>query len=393
LNAQINLPTADSLTGLFRQQMPVTQRWAYFDHAAVAPIPLATQAAVVAWAQEATREGDVVWGRWSKRVEEIRRLAATLVNARPEEIAFVPNTTSGISIVAEGYPWRAGDNLVTLENEFPSNLYPWMNLQARGVETRRVPVDVRVEWSKLAQACDGRTRLLAISWVGYSTGWRVDLQELVDFARQRSIHVMLDAIQGLGVFPLDVRQTPIDFFAADGHKWLLGPEGAGLLYVRQDLLDMLRPTNVGWHSVAHSGDFTRIELTLRPAAARFEGGSQNMVGVLGLGASLELLASLGLGPQPGPIAQRVLAVTQEACERLQRVGAIIHSQRPEGHGSGIVSFDLPGRDLPALRLACLQAGVVLSCRGGRLRISPHAYCNSDDLERLVEALRDAGRTS
>jgi cysteine desulfurase / selenocysteine lyase len=378
----------------FRNQMPVARKWAFMDHAAVAPLPLPTWEAVRRWSDEALQEGNVTWSRWAARVEEIRRRAAALINAQPEEIAFVPNTTFGISLVAEGFPWRDGDNVVTLSNEFPSNLYPWMHLAERGVETRRVAVEgAAVDWRRVAEACDARTRILAVSWVSYSTGWRLDLDQVIEFARGRKLHVFLDAIQGLGVFPLDVRRTPIDFLAADGHKWLLGPEGAGLFFVRRELLDRLRPVCVGWHSVAHAHDFSHIELTLRDEAARFEAGSQNMVGTLGLGASLDLLAQQGLGPGASSLADQVLAFTDLACQRLLAAGAQLISDRRAGRASGIVSFTLPGQDPQLIRKRCLEAGVVLSCRAGRLRISPHAYANEDDLSRLLEAVQHAGRPS
>jgi selenocysteine lyase/cysteine desulfurase len=205
-------------------------------------------------------------------------------------------------------------------------------------------------------------------------------------AHERGALLFLDAIQGLGVFPLDVRRSGVDFLAADGHKWLLGPEGAGLFYARREHLDMLRPLGVGWHSVVHSGDYSRIELNLRPAASRYEGGTYNVAGLAGLGASLELV--LGLGAES--IGKRLLEVADLMCRRLMEIGARIasHRDRPE-HSSGIVSFELPGCDPTTARKHCLAHGVVLSSRAGRLRVSPHAYTNEDDIERLVAALRAA----
>jgi len=372
----------------FRADMPVCEQWAYLDHAAVAPIPQSAQQAIHAWADEAASHGDTVWSGWAQRMERVRVLAASMIGAAADEIALVPNTTTGISLVAEGLPWRAGDNVVILANEFPSNQYPWMNLAARGVETRRVSVDrVAIDPHRIAAACDARTRVVAISWVGYASGWRIDVDEIAEVAHAGGALLMLDAIQGLGVFPLDVALTPIDFLAADGHKWMLGPEGAGLLYVRREHLERLRPLNVGWQSVVQGQDFSTIALNLRPAASRYEGGSQNMVGFTGLEASLDLLARCGLGPRGTAIAERVLAVTDLACERLSQFGAQIHSDRSEPCRSGIVVFDVPGRDPVVLRNRCLQRGVAINTRGGRLRISPHAYNNEEDIDRLIDALQ------
>jgi selenocysteine lyase/cysteine desulfurase len=367
--------------------MPVCRRWAYLDNAAVAPLSAAAQDAISTWSTEAAEEGDTVWVRWAQQVEQARALAASLVNADPEEMAFVPNTTTGISLVAEGFPWEPGDNVVTLANEFPSNQYPWIHLRSRGVETRRVPVEgVSVDFNRIAEACDSRTRIIAASWVGYATGWRMNVSDLAQLAHDRGALLFLDAIQGLGVFPLDVRSSGVDFFAADGHKWLLAPEGAGLFFVRREHLPRLRPLGVGWHSVVQDHDFSRIELELKPAASRYEGGSQNTCGLLALGASLELLREFGLGPQASAVANRVLEITSHASRRLEQIGARIVSDLSDEQRSGIIAFDLPGRDLEAERRRCFEAGVALSKRHGWLRISPHAYANENDIERLVAAL-------
>lgn len=367
----------------FRRQMPIVQRWAYLDHAAVSPLPEPTRAALVNWAEDATLQGDTSWPNWSRHIEEVRLLAANLVGTLPAEIALLHNTTEGINLVAEGLPWRPGDNVVTLADEFPSNQYPWMNLASKGVETRRVPTSGgTVSFDGLVQACDRRTRVLAISWVSYSSGWRNDLDRLAELAHSRGALLLVDAIQALGVVPLDVRQTPVDFLAADGHKWLLGPEGAGIFFLRGELLDRLRPMGVGWHSVEHAHDYDRIELVLKPSAARYEGGSQNMAGFTALGASLRLLGRFGTAA----ICRRIFEVTDLACQRLAAIGARIRSDRSPQHKSGIVVFDLPGRDPKVVRAKCLSQGVVLSCRAHGLRISPHAYNDASDVDRLIEAI-------
>jgi len=370
--------------------MPVTRRFAYLDHAATAPISGPASEAIQTWLRQAAELGGAAWPEWEEGVNQVRRTAADLIGAMPEEVALVPNTTAGINLVAAGFPWREGDNVVTLANEFPSNQYPWMNLAGRGVEARRVPVeDGRVDLDRLAGACDGRTRIVSVSWIGYASGWRMDLEALVALAHERGALVFLDAIQGLGVFPIHARRAGVDFLAADGHKWLLGPEGAGLLFVRREHLSSLRPLNVGWNSVVHAHDFSRIELNLRPDAARYEGGSRNMAGHLALGASLRLLASMGLGTDTSALADRVLAVTDYAASRLEAIGAAIKSRREPPHRSGILAFELPGQNPVDLRRRCLQAGVVLSVRSGNLRISPHAYNDESDIERLVEVLSSA----
>lgn len=371
----------------FRRQMPITERFAYFDNAAVAPISCDAADAMRDYCRQAETLGDTVWPSWAKRVETVRRSAATMLAADPQEIALLNSTTAGINLVAEGFPWIPGDNMVTLADEFPTNQYPWLHLESRGIEVRRVESPPPDGLSALIQACDERTRLISVSWVSFSSGWRIDLDRLVESAHQRNVLVMLDAIQGLGVFPLNVRRTPIDFLSADGHKWLLGPEGAAIFFTQSRHLELLRPMNVGWNSVVDRMDYNKIELKIRPDAARYEGGSQNMVGITGLGASLDLLLRHGLGPDQSDLADRVISLTDYAMERLTELGARVATPRVPGHCSGIVSFEIPERESQWLRRRCLEKDVVLSCRNGRLRISVHAYNDVQDIDRLIDALR------
>jgi selenocysteine lyase/cysteine desulfurase len=250
-----------------------------------------------------------------------------------------------------------------------------------------------VDLDQLAAACDERTRIVSVSWVGYATGWRINVREVAELCRRVGCLFFLDAIQGLGVFPLDVQADGVDFLAADGHKWLLGPEGAGLLFVRQEHLASLRPLMVGWNSVTQGNDYSRIELSIRSDAARYEGGSQNMVGFAGLGASLDLLTSLGVGPQSSPVAEQVLAITDYACERLLEQGARLLAPRQPGHCSGIVTFELVGQDPNDIRRRLEAAKIIVRCRAGGVRISPHGYGTTGEIDRLIDELRAVLRSS
>jgi len=379
-----DLHSIESTRQLLRAQMPVTKKWAYFDHAAVAPLSAPAQRALQTWLVQAADEGDTIWLDWARQLQETRSAAAELVGADQDEIALVPNTTAGINIVAEGLPWQPGDNVVTLDDEFPSNLYPWMHLERRGVETRCVPTNQgRVDLDQLAANCDERTRVVSVSWIGYASGCRRDVDAIAQIAHRQNALFLLDAIQGLGVVPLDVTKTKVDCLAADGHKWLLGPEGAGIAYLSRDCLARLTPTGVGWNSVVHAADFSRIELTLKPSAARYEGGSHNMAGFLALGASIRLFLRLGVAN----LAATILEFTDRTAEALDSVGAIVHSPRSATESSGILSFELPHHDPAAVQLDCLQRGVALNCRAGRLRLSAHAYNDDADLAKLLGALR------
>ena len=381
------------LAQTMRATMPIAEQFAYFDHAAVAPLSSRAANAMSTWLQQAAEQGDTLWPQWASEVEDARNLAAELLGASSQQIAFVPNTSMGINIVAQGFPWRSGDNVVTLSNEFPANQYPWLNLRDQGVEVRVVEVkNVAVDIQQILDTCDDRTRLITVSWVSFCTGYRMQLEELIAAAHARGILVFLDAIQAIGVFPLDVVQLDVDFVAADGHKWMLGPEGAGIFYLKKSHLDLLRPVMVGWNSVKRPFDFDQINWQPRPTAARFEGGSNNMVGIIGLGASLSLLKELGLTAKVSPLAEQILDYIAVARTALIDLGAELFGPVDRASQSGILSFDFPGEDLSRVRQLCMDNRVVLSCRGGRLRISPHAYNNQDDLDRLLYVLSGRNKT-
>jgi selenocysteine lyase/cysteine desulfurase len=367
-----------------RDAMPVTRHWAFLDHAAVAPLPEGAVRAMADWAADLAKHGVAHEPRWLLRVEEVRALAARLLGADPLDIAFVKNTSEGVGIVAEGYPWRPGDNVVTAEDEYPANRYPWMNLADRGVEVRAVPSrDGRLLLDDLRAALDARTRVVSLSFVEFATGFRNDLGAVGALCRERGIHLFVDAIQGLGVLPLDVSRTPIDFLAADGHKWLLGPEGAGLFFLRRELVDLLHPVGIGWNSVVGAWDFSRIDFRLKPHAGRWESGSLNVAGITALGASMEWLLGIGVAA----LEARLLELTDYLCARAPVAGLEVFSPRGPGEKSGIVSLAAPGADVRALVKRCREQGIVINQRAGRLRVSPHCYNTFEEIDRVLETLR------
>jgi len=364
-------------------EFPVAGRWAYLDHAAVAPLPRRAALALRAWTDEQERDGVIGWPAREQRLEAIRDQVARLINADRDEIAFIGSTTHGIGLIAEGYPWRPGDNVVTAAEEYPSNIYPWMNLASRGVELRLVPTrDGRIWLDDLSAVFDQRTRVLAISHVEFASGFRNDLDALAELCHARGVALFVDAIQGLGPFCIDVRRTPLDFMAADGHKWLLGPEGAGLLYVRRDWIDRLRPIGVGWHSVVGSYNSPRNVFQLKPTAGRWEGGSFNMPGLLCFGASLGLFLELG----KEVVSRRILDRAEAVRELGSAAGWTVLGSPREQDRSAIVVLDRAGVDPDAAARALRRQGVVVSCRRGRLRVSPHFYNNHEDLDRLRAGL-------
>jgi len=257
-----------------------------------------------------------------------------------------------------------------------------MNLAGRGVEVRTVASrDGRLWIDDVRAALDSRTRLVSLSQVEFASGFRNDLDAIGGLCRERGVYFFVDAIQGLGVLPLDVRRTPVDFLAADGHKWLLGPEGAGIFYVRRDLLDLLHPVGVGWNSVVGARDFSRIDFTLKPHAGRWESGTLNVAGIAALGASLELLLEIGVPA----LTDRVLQLTDELCDRVRAAGLTVYSSRRPEDRSGIVSLIVPA-DVRQIVRRCREANLVINQRAGRLRVSPHCYNTSEELERLMSVV-------
>jgi selenocysteine lyase/cysteine desulfurase len=372
-----------------RDEFPVTNQWAYFDHAAVSPLPRRAGKALRDWTESQENHGCVPWLQFEANLERIRGNCARLINAHPDEIAFVNSTTQGIGIVAEGFPFKSGDNVVTAAEEYPSNLFPWLNLADRGVTVRAVASrEGRVAVDDLVAAIDSSTRLLAISHVEFGSGFRNDLNVLGEICKKREIAFFVDAIQGLGPLTIDVEQTPIDFLAADGHKWLLGPEGAGLLYIRREWIDRLRPTGVGWHSVTTSYNVPTLEMIFKPNAQRWEGGSFNMPGLTTFGASLDLLMEIG----PKTVSERILDRAELAREVARRAGWSIFSPAGEAEKSGIVMIERVGIDPVAVSRRLREAGIALAARRGRLRISAHIYNNDDDFSRLSQALSFESRS-
>jgi selenocysteine lyase/cysteine desulfurase len=326
---------------------------------------------------------DLEW--MDERIAHVRALVARLIHASPDEIAFVGSTSHGLNIVAAGIDWRAGDNVVCAETEFPANVYPWLNLRRKGVEVRFARQDQgRIPLEAIATQMDDRTRLVAISLVEFFTGYRNNLAAIGDLCRQRGARLCVDGIQGLGVLPVAVRECGVDFLAAHGAKWLLGPIGSGFLYCRRERLLELDLAMAGWRSVVDQREYFRYESDWFDTARRFEVGSLNYLGLTGLGASLELLLEIGLAS----ISERVLQLTERLIRLLRdhHYRVITPSRREER--AGIVSF-LPRDDDPEGTVARLKAAdIVVSARGPGVRVSPHFYNTKEEIDTLMRVLTE-----
>jgi len=359
----------------------------YLNHAAVAPWPRRSVEAVTRFAQESGTRGAADYRGWMRVEVRLReRLAALIGAASPEDIALAKSTSEALSIIAYGLEWQAGDNVVGIAQEFPSNRILWESLSRLGVEYRTLDLyAASAPEDELMALCDQRTRLLAVSWVQYARGLRLDLERLANLCAARDILLCVDAIQGLGAIPFDLTRVGADFVAADGHKWMLGPEGVALLYVRPRLRPRLRLFQYGWHMVAHPGDYERTDWSPAAGARRFECGSPNMLGIHVLEASLSLLQEVGLDAVRRAIAQRAARLV----ELVDRHGFELLSPREPARRAGIITFRVPGADARALHETLGARGLICAPRGGGIRFSPHFYTPEEHLERAMAITLEA----
>jgi cysteine desulfurase/selenocysteine lyase len=366
-----------------RALYPIATRYAYLDHAANAPLATPVRSTMEVYLARMTEEPFDL-AHWEPLRSQVRARIAELLSVGPESITFTKNTTAGLGLVAAGLDWEDGDNIVGVNREFPSNIYPWMGLKRKGVELRLYqPEEGRIDVKAVVGLCDRRTRLLAISAVQYWSGFRTDLGALATALRGRDVLLVVDAVQAVGGLRLDLSQTPVDFLAAGAQKWLLGPMGVGFAYVGPRMLDRLHPVAIGPDSVVRNQEYVDYDLTLRPDARRFEEAAPNYPGILGMGAAVNLLLRCGAPA----VEEVVLRLADRLREELPSRGyELVAKPTVPSERSGIVSFRHP-RMVPAeLHVRLREAGVIISLRADFLRASPHYYNSDEDLDRLLEAL-------
>jgi len=356
----------------------------YLNHAAVAPWPLRASAAVCAFAEQNLRVGARDYPQWLQMEQRLRQRLTRLLNAPSSaDVALVKNTSEALSFVAFGLDWRAGDQVVISDQEFPSNRVAWEALRPRGVEVIAVDIAGADPEAALLAACTPRTRLLAISAVQYASGLRLDLPRLGAGCRARGVLLCVDAIQQLGAQPFDVQASDCAFAMADGHKWLLGPEGLGVFYCRRDLRERLELHEYGWHMLEDVGNFDRLDWQPAHSARRFECGSPNMLGAVALEASLALLEEVGLEEVGRRIEERI-ARLHAGIAALP--GAELLSPAETQRRAGILTFRLAGRDTATLFEALKREQVVCIQRGGGIRLSPHFYTPEQVIEDTLALL-------
>jgi len=373
------------MTPELRALFPVTQRAIYLNHAAVSPPPLSAIEAVEAQLKDVSDNGSINFRSWLATRENARKMLAGLLGARPSQVAFVRNTSDGLSTVANGTKWRVGDNIVTFQREFPSNVYPWLRIRdAEQVELRMCQErEGRIDFEELEGLIDKRTRIVAISQVQFSSGFRADLERLGRVVRRYDALLVVDVIQSLGVIPLDVDSELVDVAAGACHKWLLTPEGIGFLYLSDRARDRIEPTLVGWVSVPNPEDHFNLEQGWNVDALAWETGTGPTALIYGLEASLKLLNEIGTHH----IADYLEQLTDHLCELLANGRYHVVSSRRPGEKSQIVCVQpRSGFTAMALYASLRSHGIITAPRGDRLRISPHIYNTPLEIERFVDAL-------
>lgn len=373
------MTTQQSVWAEYRSEFPVTNNLIYLNHAGVAPLCKAAADAMKNLAEDAWMYGSFHYSQWLDTYDGLRKAAAQLIGADPSEIAQVKNTSEGVATIALGLGWKPGDRLVCFREEFPANYFPWKRLEEQGL---------RIEWlsvtdplDRIDEAARG-AKLLAISFVQYLSGFRADLEAIGEICRRRGVFFFVDAIQGLGAFPLDVEKMKIDALAADGHKWLLGPEGCGILYVRRERQDEIEPVEFGWTNVAGYNDYASRDMTLRPDAGRYECGTLNTIGCYGLRASIEFLNGVGAGR----IAEHVQALGDRIAAGAESKGYEVLGNRTPANGAGIVSFRKPDVDCRVVVRRLKDRGIMAAPRQGWVRTSPHFYISPEDIDQLISEL-------
>lgn len=377
------------IAALRREEFPWAAERLYLDHAAIGPLPARTLAAVEAYNRDRATPWRLHEDGLNGVLHRSRALAARLIGADPAEIALMTNTSHGLNLAARMLPLEPGDVVLTSDHEFPANVYPWLMLRDKGVVLERVPVTAEgwPDEARLLRRLDDPTvRVLALSAVQFHTGYRADLARLGARCRATGTTFVVDAIQALGVLPLDVRETPVDILSCGAQKWLLSPWGSGFLYVHRGWHERLSPPFAGWTAFEGTDDYTTLTAyddRWLPDARRFELVTLPFQDFVGMNASLELL----LGLEPTQVAAHVLGLQAPVLAWADRRGVRVTSPR-DVRRSGMVCLAMP--DLARTHAALREAGIMTTVREGALRISPHAYNTLGDMERLVQALDRLG---
>lgn len=367
----------------FRSLFPITAQKIYLNHAAISPLSVRVSDKLDEFIDQRSfgnidnfEQSDLLRSR-------TRVMLAKMINSDPKQIAFIQNTSDGFNHLVNGLNWNPGDEIILTDYEFPSNVYPFLNLEKRfGVHVKYVANrDGQIYIEDIQKMITSKTRMLSISFVEFSNGFRNDLQEIGKLCRQNEIIFSVDSIQGLGAIPLDVQKCQIDFLSNGGHKWLMGLMGAGFMYINPDLFTKITPAFTGWLGVENAWDFSEYTLDLLPDARRFEYATANFMGITALSESVALLIEAGIEN----IEKHLLILGEYLVGQLENLGMKFMGASNQKHWSGIFSFS--GNQTTELYEYLISKGIIISLRSGMIRIAPHFYNTRDELDVLIKEVR------
>lgn len=358
----------------------------YLNHASTGPLPARTTRTLSAWTDMRAEPWQITDDMEFEVMDRARDLAAQLVGATWGEIALMTNTSHGLNIASRCLPLRPGDVVLSPDREFPANVYPWMALARDGIAYDRIPctADGLPDEDAILAALDRpRVKVLALSWVSFATGYTCDLERLGRACREREIYFVVDAIQGVGVRPLDARAAHVDILACGGQKWLLAPWGTGFAYIRRELAAQLEPREIGWMAVRGSRDFNRLvdyDLSWYDDARRFDVGTLPYQDLAAFCGSVEMLLATGIDS----IARHVTGLVDAMSARLRAAGARVVTPGDTARRAGIMTVQVENAERASERLA--RAGIVCAVREGAIRLSPHLYSTGEDIDRAMDVL-------
>lgn len=370
---------------IIQKEFPLDESIVYLNHAAVSPWPQRTADAIYQFANENTTVGATNYLTWLEKEAELRQQLKRLINAPSiDDISLLKNTSEALSVVAEGIDWQSGDNIVSSDEEFPSNRLPWLAQAKNGVEFREINLAKGgTPEEALIDACDDKTRLLTISSIQYGTGICLDLTVLGEYCHENNILFCVDAIQSLGALPLDSQAIKADFVMADAHKWMLGPEGIALFYCKAEIRDSLDLHQFGWHMVKDVGNYDSKDSKYAETGRRFECGSPNMLGIHALSASLSLIEEVGIEN----ISANIINNISYLIDLFRNVtGLTFVSPTTKPHYAGIVTFTIDGINMPELYSKLMKKKLICANRAGGIRFSPHFYTSRKTIDKSLEIL-------
>jgi len=366
-----------------REHFPITKNHIFFNHASISPMPVDVVSAIGEFNQDIMNHGNMHERRWIRQVEKTREMYARLINAEPEEIAFIKSTSQAIAIICKGMRFKSGEKILTADVEFPANIYPWMAMTPKGVEIKFVGAkEGRVDVKEIERSIDAKTKIIAISLVEYGSGFRNYVEEIGELCKKKGIFLYLDGIQGVGAIPVDVKKLNVDFMSVATSKWLFGPHGVAILYIRKDMIDEIKYEEIGWRLVIEEESRKTIKVDSKINARKFEGDNANFAGVIGLGAALKLREEIGNSFIYRNLAKNVDLIFEE----LRRRGYLIFGPVNRCERAGIISVNHPEISCEELLRRLLSENIIASIRNSHLRISPHFYQTEDEIEMLFEVL-------